>query len=63
MQYDESVYELELELRKLVSTVKRVTIESCAKIAAGHNGISPKDSRDIATKIRLLSMLSNGERS
>ena len=29
-------------------------IEVCAKVAAGHNGISPKDSRDIAAKIRNL---------
>jgi hypothetical protein len=27
-------------------------IEECASIAAGHNGVSPRDARDIATKIR-----------
>lgn len=54
MSLDLSRTELELAMRKLANTVKLDTIEACAKIAAGHNGISPKDGRDIATKIRLL---------
>jgi hypothetical protein len=51
--------ELVSDLRCPDCTKDRIaTIESCAKIAAGHNGISPKDSRDIATKIRRLNELS-----
>jgi hypothetical protein len=42
------------QIEALVRGHRNEVIDVCAKVAASHNGISPKDSRDIATKIRNL---------
>lgn len=42
------------EVQEINRLMRDATIEKCAKIAAGHNGVSPKDARDIAAKIRAL---------
>lgn len=39
-----------------VALIRNNVVTACANIAAGHNGVSPRDARDIAAKIRALAI-------